>query len=909
MCYNKKAMSEQNKQKWYQLDTEDVLERLGSRLEGLSSAEVEERRQVHGFNMLPEQPPVPLIKLLANQVKSPLVYILLVAAAISLFVGEMVDVIVILAAVILNTVIGLWQEYKADRAIHRLRALVQHQVTVLRDGREQRILAKQLVPGDILLFEAGDKISADGRILEEKNLKMNEASLTGESFPVDKSVNSLPSEHSVGDRANMVHTGTTVASGRGMAIVTKTGLNTEIGQIASLVKDTIDEKTPLQIQLLNVSKLLTITVLIAAGIVFLIELFSGLELAEILVTTAALAVAAIPESLLVAMTLVLVVGMQRILKRRALVRKLIAAETLGSVSIVCSDKTGTITEGKMAVDQLLVGGKLHDMKAGHGHLSAEDEAHHLLAIKTMALCNNAYIKNPEDKLKEWEIIGDSTDVALLIAAEQAGFEKEKLLQVYRRVGEVPFDEVYKFQATLYEKPEGGSQLFVKGAPENVLSMCNRFLRAGRRFSIDERRRKELLEEYESMTRKGLRVLALATSEYQKKTAVRMEDLLAESNPPAFDDLVFIGWVGLKDPVRSDAAEAFQTMRGAGIRTVIITGDHKYTVQAIVRELGMTVPDERILTGRAIETMSDDELEARVQSIDIFARVEPKHKLRIVQAWRKQGEVVAMLGDGVNDAPALKAADIGIAVGDATDVAKETSDMILLNGNFSVIEAAIREGRVMFDNIRKIFLYLMSDSFTEIILITLALLLGYPLPLVAVQILWINLISDGLPNLALTLEPAERDVMSYPPRRKEERIVNKEILFMIGLITAMAVTAALSLFILYLAKTGDLLYARTMVFCMFAVDSIIYVFSIKTLRQPIWKSNLLSNKLLLAAVGFSLSAQIFFVQTPVLGNFLKTIPLRWEDWALIFAIGLTELMVREIVKWLYWHNRTRRAQFA
>lgn len=883
---------------WYRLPVNDVLQTLKARAGGLTSEEVAARERQYGRNELPPPARAGALKLLLRQLQSPLVYVLLVAAAISLVVDERFDALVIVFAVLLNTAVGFWQEYKADDTLHKLRTLIQQYVTVERDGTTRYIPAAELVPGDVIVFEAGDKISADARIIYLNDLQVNEASLTGEAYPVVKMGAPLRRNASLGDRLNMVFAGTLITRGKGKAVVVATGTDTEVGHIASLVARTTEDPTPLQRQIIKLSRSLTTIVVVAAVGVGIIGIFTKQNVEQLFVTAAALAVAAIPEGLLVAMTLILVVGMKRILKGKAVVRRLLAAETLGSVSIVCSDKTGTITEGKMVVDKLLIGGELHDHD--YVYSPAEEsqiEKEHAFALKALALCNNAYIKNPKDKLKEWEIVGDPTDAALLLAALQAGFDKEALYDEYLRFDEIPFNENRKYMATLHRQKQDGMFTFVKGAPEFVLNMCAYMRKMDKKIKIEPKDAMAIRKEAEDLASQGLRVLAVAYRMDRKQVGT-FKELYGEGDP---SDLVFLGWVGLKDPVRQDVPRAFATMKAAGIRTVLVTGDHKFTAQTIMEELGMAVPEERICEGRELMTMSDAELEKRIDHIDIFARVEPAHKLRIVQAWKKRGQTVAMLGDGVNDAPALKAADIGVAVGTATDAAKETADLILLDNNFKVIESAIREGRVIFDNIRKVFLYLMADSFTEIVITVLALLLGYPLPLAAVHILWINLVSDGLLNLALTVEPGEKDVMSFPPRPKNESIISHDVKVIIAAVTVVSSAVCFSLFVFFYRQTGDLALARTMAFCAAAIDSVIYVFALKNLRRPIWKTNPFSNSWLILAAIAAVALQALIVYVPFLQNLLKTAPLYWEHWLLILLLGMLEVLVIESFKALYWRR--------
>lgn len=893
-------MPENPKQNWYQMSAKEVLEKLQSRAGGLTTEEVERRKEQFGANTLPTKPPLSSVKIFLSQLKSPLVYILIIAAILSGFIGEYFDVTIIVLALFINTFVGFWQERKADKTLAKLKKLIQYNVTVQRDGQQKQISSFEVVPGDIMLLQAGDKIIADARVIQENGLQVKEAALTGESYPVSKKPQVLTSKKSIGDQTNMVFMGTIVVAGNARAVVVSTGSSTEVGKIASLVTSTKEGKTPLQLQIIKISKFISALVLVVVTLIFLTGFFKGMELTELLVVVAALAVAAIPEGLLVALTLVLVIGMQRILKKRALMRKLLAAETLGAVSVICSDKTGTITKGQMQVSRLLVAGEIHEAgDVKRKDLKAEEQ--HLFLLKAGALCNNAYIKNPSDELKDWEVVGDPTETALLLAAIQSGLDKEELNKNYLRIDEIPFNENYKFMATLHSVSSNGTEVMVKGAPEVVLKMCSHFQKNKKKIAFDKKQIESISKEYEQLTKEGLRVLAIAHRKINKKLD-SFGGLIKLGEKPKLDNLTFIGWVGLKDPVREDVQEAFVSIRKAGIRPVIITGDHKYTVQAIVKEVGMNVSDDRIVEGEDLNKMDDDVLLAKIDKIDIFARVEPEHKLRIVQAWRKHGATVAMFGDGVNDAPALKAADIGVAVDSGTDVAKETSDMILLDSNFSVVESAIREGRVIFDNIRKIFLYLASDSFTEVILIALALMLNLPLPMTAVQILWINIISDGLPDLALTMEPGEADVMKYPPRPKNESIINKEVKVLIITISSVAVVAVFSLFVYLLKTTGDLIYTQTMVFTVFAIDSIIYVFSVKSLRQPIWKINPFSNLYLVGAVILAILAQFAVVYIPILQSYFKTVPLSVLDWVIVFVLGIIQIMAIETIKWRYWRNK-------
>jgi Ca2+-transporting ATPase len=723
-----------------------------------------------------------------------------------------------------------------------LKKLVKHKARVIRAGQEKEIDTTEVVPGDIILLEAGDKVAADSRLIEANNFQVIEAALTGESVPSTKSIEVLEKGTVLADRENMVYMGTTVARGKARAVVCTTGTNTEIGQIALLVKETIEEKTPLQKKLEHFSKLLGLIIGGLCLLILLVGLLTGKSFFEMLLIAIAVAVAAIPEGLIVAVTVILAIGMQRILKKKALVRKLIAAETLGSTTIICSDKTGTLTEGKMQVAGIDVPTK----------------------------------------------VGTPTKVGetlVLMAAVQAGLNKEALTDEYPRLAEIPFDSEKKYMATLHEVRSKKNEIqrvqrviFIKGAPEKILDMS----------SCSPAKRKELKAQYDKLTGQGLRVLALA---YKNTRSAK----LADSD---LKHLTFVGLISLKDPLRPEAKETIAICRSAGIRPVIVTGDHKLTAKAIAREAGIISHDWEILEGEKLDRMSDKELKRVTSKINIYARVSPKHKLRIIDALQARGEVVAMTGDGVNDAPALKSADIGVALGSGTDVAKETADIVLMDDNFKTIVSAVEQGRVIFDNIKKVILYLLSSSFTEIILIMSSLLLGFPLPILAAQILWINIVQDGLPDLALGFEPGEPEVMKEKPRGHKTPLFDtemKSLIFIIGLFTDILL---FGLFIWLWKTSGDLIYTRTIIFVTLGVSSLLYIFACRSLRKSILHTNPFSNKYLLWAVMTSFIVLIIAVYYPPLQKLLRTIPLGISEWSYIILFGFINLLLIELTKWFF-----------
>ncbi len=873
---------EKKKTNWHNLSLQKVFKELKSSQKGLSARQVKARQKTFGRNRLLKGKSLSNLVILFNQIKSPLVYILLFAVIISAILGHLIDAGVILFAVLVNTCFGYWQEKKANRAIEHLRKIVKQTAKVLRQGRKIMVDSEELVPGEVIFLAAGDKVPADARLIEVEDLQAVEAVLTGESSPSTKRVGVIKKGAALADRENLVYQGTLIVRGKGRAIVCKTGWRTEVGRISRLLRETEEEKTPLQNQLKKFSHWLTGAVIGFSFLILTIGFLTGKDLVEMLIVAVALAVAAIPEGLLVAVTIILTIGMQRILKRRALVRKLIAAETLGGISIICTDKTGTLTEGEMQVFKIITADKQYsiDRLVNPSQLDKNQD----LILKVSVLCSSATIENPDQELKKLKIIGDPTEKSLLLAAIHSGFNKEELEKEYRRRAEIPFSSERKFMATLNEhKRHRHQHIFVKGAPEKIFKFSDRVMVGGQKKPLTPKKAVELKKKYERLTDKGLRLLAVAYKTGQ------FNELRDELN-----DLVFLGFIALKDPLRSEAKDAINLCRKAGIRPVIVTGDHQKTARAIFRELGLKV-DGNVVQGEDLDKWDDRELKQKVKKIDIYARVEPEHKLRIVDAWQSRGEVVAMTGDGVNDAPALKSADIGIALGGGSDVTKETADLILLDNNFSVIVAAVKQGRVIFDNIRKVILYLLTDSFSEIILVSGSLFLGLPLPILAIQILWINLVADGLPSIALTLDPAEDGLMKDKPRDRREPILNTEmkiLIFIIGVITDF-VLFGLFLFLLNFSK--DLDYIRTIIYAALGLDSLLYVFSVRTLRHSIFTENPLKNRFLVVAVAVSLVVLVSIIYLPVLRDIFQTVFLGWQEWLIIIGLAIVKVFLIEIVK--------------
>lgn len=841
---------------WYNQNLEEVKDSLESDFKkGLTEGEAISRKGKYGPNELPKKKDLSKIKLFLGQFKSPLVYILLIVGVITIFLNEITDAVVILVIVLLNSLIGYFQELKASNTLKELKKVIKSQAKVIRDGYLKIIEAKDLVPGDVVKLSPGDKVPADGRIFKTSCLKINEMALTGEWIASKKFIETIKDEISLADRKNMAYMGTIVENGEGMMIVTETADNTEIGKIHKLVESIEEDVTPLQKKLAKFSRISAFFILIISFIIFLEGLVTGENLIEMLITSIAIAVAAVPEGLPIAMTVILSLGMRKILKRKGLVRKLVSAETLGSASIICSDKTATLTEGNMKVVKIV----------------ADDEQ--LIQLSSL-LCNQGFIENFENKKDNWVIQGNPTDKAILSYGITNISNVRDIKEEFEVLDHLSFNNINKYLSFLYKKG-GNNIIFVSGAPEKILDMS----------SLDKVERKRWDKELKLMTSKGLRTVAMAT---RKTNDQELPETLSEMN--------FIGMLGIADPLRKDAKESIDICRKAGLNTIIITGDHKLTAKSIAEDIGIRVEEENIIEGIELDKLTDKELDKQLTDIHVYARVEPKHKIRIVEAWQRKGEIVAMTGDGINDAPALKKADIGVALGSGTEVAKDIADLVLLNNSFSIIVAAVEEGRSIIDNIRKVITYHLSDSFTEIILISSSFLLGLPLPLTALQILWINLIEDGPAGLVLAFEPKEKDVMERKPQGHDVPLLTHEMKFLIFIIGLVTDVLLLGVFV-YLLKMNhySLEHIRTFIFVGLTIDSLFYIFSCKSLRRNIWQTNIFSNKYLLIAWLFGVIILLLSVYLPVFQSILNTVPLNLNDWLILSGIGLSELLAIELAK--------------
>ncbi|MBU1036873.1 HAD-IC family P-type ATPase [Patescibacteria group bacterium] len=877
---------------WHNSSCVQTLQELKSSEDGLLFDEVKKRLIKYGRNELPRKKSITKLELIIDQFKSVLIYVLLFAGLFSLLFGEIVDAWVIFAAILMNAIVGFIQENKAQKALKKLRETISPQAKVLREGKGQEIPTKDLVPGDIIMIQAGDKVPADARILEEKDLETIEASLTGEPQTIQKDKEILEKGTVLAERKNMLYMGTIISRGRGKAVVVATGINTQIGQIAKLVSEIKEELTPLQKNLNSFSKNLSLIILSLCLVILITGLIRGNEFAIMFNTAVAVAVSAIPEGLAVAVTVILAIGMQRILKKKALVRKLLAAETLGSITLICTDKTGTLTIGEMRVVEVVTSSYQINVITGTPKISQAGLEEGFDLIKIGMLCNDAIVQEENQDLTATQVLGSGTEKALMLAGMQIGMKLSDLNKQYPRLDEILFDSEKKYMATLHPLDKEHNLIYFKGAPELIIDSATHVQVGGRAERITQQKRKELSQRFQKLSKEGLRVLAFAYREISKKVT----DF--ESLEKPLEKVTLVGFIGIKDPLRDDVKETLVLIKKAGIKIVIITGDNKLTAKAIAQELELNIKDENILEGSQMSKLTDEELEKKVKDIKIYARVTPKDKFRIVQAWQKCGEAVAMTGDGINDAPALKQADIGVALGSGSEVAKQTANLVLLDNHIKTIAAAIEQGRVIYDNIKKVILYLLSDSFSEVIIIFGSLFFGFPLPLLPAQILWINLITDGFPSIALTVEPGEKELMSESPERRKRPILDTERRILIMVISLVTGLSSLGLFYYYWKFVGDIDLARTVAFTVLGIDSLLYVFSCRTLRHSIFHSHFFRNKPLLLGVLAGASLQLIAIYSPIFQNILRTVPLSLNEWSLILMVSFAVILVIELIKWIF-----------
>jgi len=888
-----------NQLPWSGMTFQNTLQYFQVKVEqGLSQDEAAEKLRKDGPNLLAEKQKTSLLLLFCYQFRDFMVLVLLGATLLSGLLGEYTDALVIIGIVIVNAVLGFVQEYRAERSLEALRELTAPMARVIREGVLLELPAEKLVPGDIVLVEAGDRIPADIRLGDVRQLSVNEASLTGESEPINKQVE-VPSGlgSSLGDHVNMAFMGTMAVGGRASGIVVATGMQTEMGLIAHLIQEAGEEATPLQERLEQMGRLLVAGCVLLCGLVVAMGLAQGLPAYKMFMAGVSLAVAAIPEGLPAVVTIALAVGVQRMVRKNAIVRRLPAVETLGCATVICADKTGTMTQNKMNVREIWAGGRQYQVE-GEGYLpqgrflareqlvKAKSEPGLMLALTVAVLCNNAQLRKGNLEVKaiwrggsraEWGIHGDPTEGALLVAGARAGVWLEDLEREGQREGEIPFDGKRKRMSVLYRGLKG-DLLYVKGAPEIIISLCNKIFYNGQVADFSDVLRKNVLDKTEIMGSMALRNLAVA---------YRLVPPGREISEDLEENLIFAGLFGMMDPPRPEVMSAIQKCHKAGIKTVMITGDHKTTALAIARMLRLQPLDGRVMSGGELDEISDLQLEKVVDNTYVYARVTPEHKLRIVRALKRRGHVVAMTGDGVNDAPAVKEADIGIAMGKTgTDVTREAASMVLADDNFSTIVTAVEEGRSINDNIRKFIRFLLACNTGEILTMFIAMLAGLPLPLRAIQILWINLVTDGLPAMALGVEPTEKGVMNRPPRHPQEGIFARGLWQKIlGRGSLIGITTVL-VFAWALEQGTDLDTARTMTFATLIVAQLLYVFSCRSESSTLSLTGFFSNGWLLAAVFSSFALLLVVIYHPLLATVFATVPLTLDQWiVIIFAASL------------------------
>jgi Ca2+-transporting ATPase len=880
---------------WYALTGQQALEELAGDIEGLSHEEAAKRLAGSGPNALPEEEPHPLSQVFFRQFQSPLIYVLLAASAIVFALGEVVDGSIILFVLIFNAVVGTIQEGRAEHTLRALRKFVETNATVLREGSEHIIPDREVVPGDVLILHEGEKVPADARVMLSQNLTVDEASLTGESEPVHKVVEAivgtdLPSL----EQRNMVFKGTAIMAGVGQAVVVATGVTTVIGSIAKEISS-VDTEAPLQADIRALSRAIIVVVAVISVALFSVGIATGHGAVEMFTTVVSLAVSVIPEGLPIVMTLVLASGVWRMSKRHALVKRLQAVEALGQARVIAVDKTGTITKNELVVRKAWVAGELFDV-AGVGYepvgaltlrSAAIEAAQHpaLLSLgRAAALSASARLSYSEGE-KRWRIAGDPTEAAMLVFGEKLGFHKDDVIRESALLGEIPFDYKLTYHATVH-KDGAGTLLIVTGAPEAVLTLCRSVLRSGERAPLGTREREELEAIVSDMSLGGLRVLAVASA----------SGVAEGVRPETIGALTFLGFFGMQDALRSEVTPAMRRARGAGIRVVMITGDHVKTATAIAREAGIYAEGDEVLTGADIDALPDAELAERLARVSVFARVTPEHKLRIITGYRGRGEIVAMTGDGVNDAPSLVAADLGVAMGTiGTEVAKEAADIVLLDDDFGSIVSAIEEGRSIFKTIKKVILYLFSTSAGEVLVIAGALALGYPLPLLAAQIIWLNFVTDGFLDVALAMEPKETGLLAERFERPRRYLIDARMVERMVVMALPMMVGTLYVFGQYFET--DMTKAWTIALTTLAVFQWFNAWNCRSETRSLFAMNPFSNPFLIGATAITVGLQMFAVYSPLMNTFLHTTPLTLAEWFVILPIAASVVLFEEVRKFL------------
>lgn len=878
---------------WYQFDPKEVFQKLTTSEQGLTHAEAGKRLSEHGPNQIAEEQKVSKIKILVHQFTSPLIYILFIAAVVTTLLREYIDAGVILAVILLNAIIGYIQEFKAEQSVRALKKMVVPTARVVRDRDEKEISSIELVPGDIVLLASGAKVPADLRLFKGLELRIDESILTGESIPAEKGTAPLPEENlTFGDQDNMAFMGTVVVNGRGRGVVVETGSATALGKIAQEVKEVGPVKAPIQERIASLAKRLGAFVAGASFAVFLIGLFRGESIKEMAMTAIAAAVATIPEGLPIVVTVALAIGVVRMARRNAIVRTLPTVETLGSTTVIGSDKTGTLTKNEMTVRLFYDGEHTYEVTGSGYQPKGEilldqvpvgpDKVEMLHCVFRIGLlCNESDVY---EESGQYKVEGDPTEAALIVAAMKAGLNPEEERKQYPQLAMIPFESDRGYMATLHQH-NGKKIIFAKGSLERLLDVCTECMVG------EDLKRSAFFGAAHNLAQEGLRVLAMAYKEVP-------EDVVEITHKDVETDLVFVGLQGMMDPPRDEAIKAIEGCKRAGIRTVMITGDHAVTAQAIARRLGIIQDSPRVLTGKELETMSDEDLLAHVKDITVYARVAPQHKLRIVEQFKKHGDIVAVTGDGVNDAPALKAAHIGVAMGKGgTDVAKEASDMIVTDDNFASIFHAVGEGRVVFDNIRKAIFFLLPTGFAAVVSIVGTMLLGLPIPYVAAQLLWINLVTNGLQDVALAFEPGEKGIIERPPKDPKEGILSRLLIertILVGIVISIGVMFN---YIMSIRSGDSIEQARTVAVTTMVFFQFFQAWNSRSEFRSIFRMSVMSNPFLFFSMMGALFAHLAVLYVPALQWVFRTVPISITEWLEILSVASIVVIVVEIDKWI------------
>lgn len=888
---------------WYNKTSKEVFDELHSSNQGLSTQVAVQKLQEHGKNELKKESKTPFTQKLLAQLLDPMIIILVLASVVSAVVGEVIDSAIIIAIVLINTALSLYQEGKAEAAIEALQKMSSPKAKIVRDGKRVEIDSTELVPGDYVILETGDIVPADLRLVDSANLKIDESSLTGESVPVEKDYKqTYKGKMEIGDRENIAYSSTIVSYGRGAGVVVETGENTEIGKIATSISTPEKEQTPLQKRLAGLSKTLGILVIGICLLVLVVGVLRKHEILEMFMTSISLAVAAVPEGLPAIVTIVLSLGMSKMAEKNAIVKKLLAVETLGTTTVICSDKTGTLTQNEMTVVKVYTDGEVYEVVGtGYnpkGEIILNNESVDVKSKKGLNFLANIAALTNDAKLvqnnEEWGIIGDPTEGALLTFAEKAGYGIEDTNKSYKRVEEIPFDSDRKMMTTFHSEFVKDKVIsFTKGAPDIVLSNCKYFLDGEEVKELTEKDRDDIMQKNSLFARDALRVLAYAYREWDSipnnKTTENVEK-----------DMVLVGLTGMIDPARPEAKEAIEECKSAGIIPIMITGDHLETGFAIAKELGIATEESQAIMGRELNELSPEQIREVVREKRVFTRVSPENKVQIVQALKEEGHITAMTGDGVNDAPAIKKAHIGIAMGiTGTDVAKSTAEVILTDDNFATIVNAVEEGRIIYSNIKKFVGFLLSCNLGEVLIVFIAILLNLPVPLLPIQLLWLNLVTDSFPALALGVEKGEAGIMEEPPRNPDEPLLDSELKLTIAIQSVAITIATLGAYILGLQWYGNqeegVAVARTMAFATLIISELLRSYSARSIKDTLFSIGIFSNRKLVWATLFSLALTLIVMEIPGVRELFKLTPLSVKDWVVILVGALIPLVLGEIQK--------------